>query len=126
MSQLGLSKAPAPKAKPAAKPLETSIQLAVAVYLCCYFDANKSSKRYYNAHQGCPEFMRFFQQDFSTQKQLNESFQGKLRQDFGLFKEVCCKAENGDAQMMDKLLSVKKFFAVPWLICGDTLVRNLN
>jgi hypothetical protein len=50
----------------------------------------------------------------------------KLRQDFGLFKETCCKAENGDAHALDKLLSVKKFLSVPWLICGDKLLKALN
>lgn len=34
--------------------------MAVAVYLACYFDANKSSKQYYNTHKNDENFSRFF------------------------------------------------------------------
>ena len=39
---------------------EVELQLAVAVYLACYFDANKSSKQYYNSHKNDENFNRFF------------------------------------------------------------------
>jgi len=46
--------------------------------------------------------------------------------DFDHFKKSCLRAESGDVQKLAKLLSVKKFFAIPWLICGDILLRELN
>ena len=40
--------------------------------------------------------------------------------------ECCNRAEKGDRRKLDKLLSVKKFFSIPWLICGDKLTANIQ
>ncbi len=97
--------------------------MAVAVYLATYFDINKCSKSYYKDNKDDVYFKKFFEEDFSPQVYPHENFRQKLRNDFNLFKESCFKVENGDTNHMSKLLSIKKFFSIPWLICGDTLIN---
>jgi hypothetical protein len=48
---------------------ETELQVAVAVYLACYFDLNKSSRAYFKVHKDDAAFKSFFDDDFSNQEQ---------------------------------------------------------
>ena len=97
----------------------------MAVYLASYFDINKSSKSYFKQHKDDIYFKKYFEEDFSKEVFTSEieNFRQKLRKDFNLFKECCCKTNNGDLKKMQKMLSVRKFFSVPWLICGESLLN---
>jgi len=61
---LGLKKKDDEDKKDTGNLSEVELQLAVAVYLACYFDANKSSKQYYNSHKNDENFNRFFLEDY--------------------------------------------------------------
>ena len=97
--------------------------MAVAVYLASYFDINKSSKCYYKNNKDDIFFKQYFDEDFSKEEVNHEDFRQQLRKNFDFFKESCCKAENGDSEKLGNLLGVKKFFSIPWLICGESLIR---
>jgi hypothetical protein len=111
------------------------LNLAVAIYLATYFHPSNHScislLGQYNEVSGLKKFVEMWQEkegmwdgtDRSQVEHLDE-FKLKLKSDFQFYQVICSEAEEGNPKKMMKLLTAKKIFSVPWLLCGEQLFLN--
>ena len=104
----------------------SEVNLAVAIYLATYLDLNDSTKDYYTQHGSDKRFYEFFANELLEQSEVPENFQMKMQSDFHAYKLNCKRICNGDTKKQHKMLSVRKFLSVPWLVCPDALIANLK
>ena len=105
---------------------DSEVNLAVAIYLATYLDLNDSTKAYYTAHAEDTRFFSFFVDELLDRAELPEKFQKKMQDDFEAYKASCKRIVNGDHKRQIKMLQIRKFLSVPWLVCPDALIRNLD
>ena len=48
-----------------------------------------------------------------------------MRKDFDAYKAGCKKIVNGDNENQMKMLQLRKFLSVPWLVCPDALIGGI-
>ena len=108
------------------KDADSEVNLAVAVYLATYLDVNDSTKAYFDAHQQDKRFYDFFVDELLENNQVPEKFQEKMKLNYELYKATCTRIANGDNRKQTKMLQIRKFLSMPWLICPDALILNLK
>ena len=91
------------------------INLAVALYLATYFDANQSCRHYYNQNRCDKNFNSFFTEDY-RKVPCDKEFIEKVQKSFGKFKKY-----SSDSRKLQKLLANKKLYSIPWLLCPESL-----
>ena len=42
------------------------------------------------------------------------------------YKAAMKRIVNGDTRLQTKMLSIRKFFSCPWLVCPDQLIRDIQ
>jgi hypothetical protein len=98
-----------------------TVNVSVALYLATYFDATKECKAFYDKNKVDPNLRDFCVQDYSNIP-FSKKFLPKIRKDKSKYITYMKRAEAGDEGKLQKLLTNKKLFSVPWLICPDILL----
>lgn len=105
---------------------EVILEFAVAVYLATYADYNKSTVDYMRVSDKDRTMLSFLRSIFeSDDEKRNEEFLVSMQEDFELYKVNVRRVVNGDKRMQVKMVAIRKYLSIPWLICPESLFLNL-
>ena len=107
------------------------LHLAVAIYLATYADGNESTKQLFEGLKDEPEhaslFWEFLQVVLGDDSDFDRSFSQQMKEGgIEAYRASMKRIANGDTQLQTRMLSIRKFFSCPWLICPDQLLGNLK
>ena len=103
---------------------DAKTNLAVAVYLATYLDCNQTTKEYLEQRNDDDDILKDFLFDVVLVDLVDEKYNQKMKNNFDAYKTHCKKIVNGDSAKQMKMLSIRKFLSVPWLVCPDALLGN--
>jgi len=97
--------------------LVKDIHVGLALYLATYFDLdNESSKKY--LEQNATEMEHFVQLLKESRDKDAEHQRAKLVE-YDAYFSACKKAEMGGSKKLLNLVTAKKLFSIPWLLCPE-------
>ena len=101
---------------------DAKTNLAVAVYLATYLDCNQTTKDYLDSKNPGDEILKEFIYDVVLDGLVDEKYHDKMKNNFHAYRTHCKKIVNGDSNKQMKMLTIRKFLSVPWLVCPDSLL----
>lgn len=97
----------------------------MALYLSTYTDANVSMKKYYNSlPSDSQQLLIEFISPVVDEEVVDKDFERQM-DDLDAYRAAMKRVVNGDTRIQIKMMSIRKFFSLPWLICPDQLIRQL-
>ena len=107
---------------------DLEVHLAIACYLATYVDGNITTKEYYNQladnHKGV--FYAFLKEILDDDSRFDLKFKEEMESSLENYKAAMKRIVNGDTRLQTKMLSIRKFFSCPWLVCPDQLIRDIQ
>jgi len=105
------------------------LHLALAVYLTTYTGINEATKEFMNSLEDGNRltfeiYLKDWVDDFKSN--LDDDFFLQVKTNLDFYQATMKRIVNGDTRLSAKMLTIRKFFSVPWLICPDTLIKNLR
>ena len=106
------------------------LNLAIAVYLATYTGINVCTRDFINSLEGQDHetFHRFLMQyyvpDFKSG--LDDDFSREVKSDIDVYRTAMKRIVDGDTRQQTKMLGLRKFLSIPWLICPDQMIGNLR
>ena len=76
-------------------------------------------------HQADERFTSFFVGELLEEQSIPEKFQAKMKDGFDAYQACCKQIVNGNHKKQAKMLQIRKFLSVPWLVCPDALIGGL-
>jgi len=100
--------------------------VSVALYLATYYEGtNKSCVKYMQANLNDEKLLAFARVWENAKQAFMKD--GTVRDyktlEFEKFQKLCELAENGVGRKHIKLLSYKKIYSIPWILCNETLME---
>eukprot|EP00347_Sterkiella_histriomuscorum_P000757 403374620 len=112
----------------------TKFELSQAIYFTTYYNVSNEDTAVYSQNfffngsaeeiEGMKEFVEHWQeyQDRTMPEQYEEIIQ--RLQDFNYYKKYMKKGLISSQEKLKKLLQIKQFFSVPWLVCYENLLSQ--
>ena len=103
------------------------LHLAIAVYMATYADGNMATKEFYQGLEGELQGLFFqFLKGVLDDSHFDLDFKGEMEGHIDTYRATMKRIVNGDIRLQTKMLSIRKFFSCPWLVCPDLLLLNLQ
>lgn len=105
--------------------MNVELHLALAVYLATYANSNKSTKEYYDC---CKDeaLERFIRTVLGEDQGYDADFREQMACGLDVYRATMRRIVNGDTRLQVRMLSIRKFFSIPWLVCPDRLLESLD
>ena len=104
---------------------DLELHLAIAIYLATHVENNRSVRQYYEEKKDV-HLEAFIGKIFADDSGYDCEYRNEMDEGVERYQADMKRIVSGDTRLQVRMLSIRKFFSVPWLVCVDSLIGNLK
>ena len=105
---------------------DLELHLAIAIYFATNAASNLSVRQYYNRKQDT-DLQAFISKIFADDAGYDIAYRTEMDEGgVDRYRSDMRRIVGGDTRLQVRMLGIRKFFSVPWLVCVDAFLGSLE